>query len=105
MLLFVLHAPSLELKPLPDHLKYVYLGKDETLPVIIANNMFALQEEQLIRVLVDHRTIIGWTIVNIKRISPFLCMHRILLDDDAKPTREPRRGLTLRSWMLLRKKY
>ncbi|XP_049371087.1 uncharacterized protein LOC125836038 [Solanum verrucosum] len=29
-------APKLELKALPSHLRYVFLGKDETLPVIIA---------------------------------------------------------------------
>ena len=74
----VLHAPSLELKPLPEHLKYVYLGKNETLPIIIANNLSASQEEQLIRVLVEHRTAIGWTIMDIKGISPSLCIHRIL---------------------------
>ena len=68
----VLHAPSLELKPLPEHLKYVYLGKNETLPIIIADNLSASQEEQLIRVLVEHRTAIGWTIADIKGISPSL---------------------------------
>ena len=72
MLPSVLHAPSLELKPLPEHVKYVYLGKNETLPVIIANNLSAYQEEQLIMVLVEHRTAIGWTIADIKGISPSL---------------------------------
>ena len=32
----VVQAPKLELKLLPDHLKYVFLGKGETLPVIIS---------------------------------------------------------------------
>ncbi|KAM1590792.1 hypothetical protein ACFX1Z_034512 [Malus domestica] len=33
-------APStLELKPLPSHLKYVFLGDDETLPVIISSTL------------------------------------------------------------------
>ena len=31
----VVQAPVLELKPLPKHLKYAYLGKKETLPMII----------------------------------------------------------------------
>ena len=31
--------PTLELKPLPEHLKYAYLGKYQTLPVIIAANL------------------------------------------------------------------
>ena len=29
--------PSLELKTLPKHLKYAYLGEQETLPVIVAS--------------------------------------------------------------------
>ncbi|KAM1043307.1 hypothetical protein ACFX2A_035379 [Malus domestica] len=33
MLPSVIQAPVLELKPLPDHLKYVFLGDNETLPV------------------------------------------------------------------------
>ncbi|KAJ9134949.1 hypothetical protein P3X46_032185 [Hevea brasiliensis] len=34
-----MQAPVLELKPLPEHLKYVYLGDNETLPVIISSNL------------------------------------------------------------------
>jgi hypothetical protein len=32
----ILQAPELELKPLPDNLKYVFIGDNNTLPVIIA---------------------------------------------------------------------
>ncbi|CAL8169132.1 unnamed protein product [Prunus armeniaca] len=32
----VIQAPTLELKPLPNHLKYVFLGDEETLPVIVS---------------------------------------------------------------------
>ena len=84
----ILHAPKLELKTLPDHLKYVFLGENETLPVIIFSNLSSLQEEKLIRVLKDHRTSIGWTIADIKGISPSTCIHKIILEDGAKPTRE-----------------
>ena len=65
----ILQAPTLELKPLPGHLKYVFLG--DTLPVIIAKELTSLQEERLIRVLREHKTSIGWTIADIKGISPF----------------------------------
>ncbi|CAL9021131.1 unnamed protein product, partial [Prunus brigantina] len=40
----------------------------------------------------DHKNAIGWTIADIKGISPTMCMHRILMED-AKPTREPQRRL------------
>jgi len=35
MLPFVAQSSTLELKPLPSHLKYVYLERDEKLPIII----------------------------------------------------------------------
>ncbi|CAN6572919.1 unnamed protein product [Malus baccata var. baccata] len=47
----VIQAPILELKPLPDHLKYVFLGDKETLPVIVSSSLTAMEEEKLIRVL------------------------------------------------------
>ena len=37
MLPFRISPPKLELTPLPENLKYAYLGDDETLPVIISN--------------------------------------------------------------------
>jgi len=38
---------SLELKALPAYLKYVYLGEQETFPVIIASHLNDGQEEDL----------------------------------------------------------
>ncbi|KAM1482487.1 hypothetical protein ACFX1S_034819 [Malus domestica] len=89
----VIQAPVLELKPLPDHLKYVFLGDEETLPVIVSSSLTALEEEKLIRVLKEHKTAIGWTLAYIKGISPTTCMHRIFLEEGAKPTREAQRRL------------
>ncbi|CAN6562560.1 unnamed protein product [Malus baccata var. baccata] len=89
----VIQAPVLELKPLPDHLKYVFLGDNETLPVIVSSSLTAIDEEKLIRVLKEHKTAIGWTLADIRGISPTTCMHRILLEEGAKPTREAQRRL------------
>ncbi|XP_015167016.1 uncharacterized protein [Solanum tuberosum] len=36
---FIEEAPKLELKTLPAHLRYVFLGKDETLPVILSADL------------------------------------------------------------------
>ena len=52
-------APKLELKPLPDNLKYMFLGEANTLPVIISNDLSDEQEELLIRVLKGHAGAIG----------------------------------------------
>ncbi|CAN6557527.1 unnamed protein product [Malus baccata var. baccata] len=89
----VIQAPVLELKPLPNHLKYAFLGEEETLPIIVSSSLTALEEEKLIRVLKEHKTAIGWTLADIKGISPTTCMHRIFLEEGAKPTREAQRRL------------
>ncbi|KAM2151483.1 hypothetical protein ACFX1R_045924 [Malus domestica] len=77
----VIQPPSLELKQLPNHLKYVFLGEQETMPVIISSSLIAQKEDKLVRVLREYRTSIGWTLADIKGISPTTCMHRILLEE------------------------
>ncbi|KAI5334934.1 hypothetical protein L3X38_025067 [Prunus dulcis] len=89
----IVKAPQVELKPLLENLKYSYLCDEKTLPVIIASNLSASEEDKLIRVLREHKTALGWTIANIRGISPTKCMHRILLEGELKPTREAQRRL------------
>jgi hypothetical protein len=38
---------------------------------------------------------IGWTLADIKGISPSMCMHHKLLEENAKPTREMQRRLNV----------
>ncbi|KAI5337429.1 hypothetical protein L3X38_016700 [Prunus dulcis] len=85
--------PKLELKPLPKHLKYAYLGAAETLPVIIAADLTPTEEDKLLRVLRKYQDALGWTIADIKGINPALCMHRILMEDDVRPTVDAQRRL------------
>jgi hypothetical protein len=82
-----------ELKPLPDNLKYKFLGPAESLPVIIASDLIDAQEEKLLGVLRKHKEAIGWTIEDIKGISPSLVMHKIHLEENSKPSRVPQRRL------------
>ncbi|CAL8175219.1 unnamed protein product [Prunus armeniaca] len=89
----IVQAPELELKQLPKHLKYAYLGENETLPVIIASHLEPNDEKKLLRVLKEHKTAIGWSIADIKGISPTLCMHKILLEDNAMHKRDAQRRL------------
>ncbi|XP_070039129.1 uncharacterized protein [Nicotiana tomentosiformis] len=49
--------------------------------------------EQLLQVLQECKTAIGWTIPDIKGISPTFCMHKILLEEGHKPFREHKRRL------------
>ncbi|CAN6697874.1 unnamed protein product [Malus baccata var. baccata] len=81
-------APVLELKPLPSHLKYIFLGENEILPAIISSSLTAQKEEKLVRVLKEFKSALGWTLADIKDISPTTCMHHIFLEEGAKPTRE-----------------
>jgi hypothetical protein len=71
----------------------VYLGECETLLVIIANDLTLTREEKLLRILRENKTAIRLTLADIKGINPAICMHRILLKDDAKPVRKPQRKL------------
>ncbi|KAL1333587.1 hypothetical protein AAHE18_11G111800 [Arachis hypogaea] len=73
--------PKPELKPLPPSLKYAFLGEGDTFP------------EALIQVLRTHKTSLGWSIGDLKGISPARCMHKILLEDNAKPVVQPQRRL------------
>ncbi|CAL2229972.1 unnamed protein product [Prunus armeniaca] len=89
----IVQALELELKQLPKHLKYAYLDENETLPVIIALHLETNDEKKLLRVLKEHKTTIGWSIANIKGINPTLYMHKILLEDNTMPKRDPQRRL------------
>ncbi|KAK1417596.1 hypothetical protein QVD17_26726 [Tagetes erecta] len=86
-------SPQLELKTLPTHLKYVFLGKNNTLHVIIAADLLEDQEKALLKVLGKYKSAIGWTIADLKGISPSICMHRIITDSTTKPTRDAQRRL------------
>jgi hypothetical protein len=85
--------PKLELKPLPDKLKYAFLGANDTLPVIIASDLQKDQEDNLLEVLKEHKIAIGWTVADLKGIDPSICMHRIHLEEGVRPSREAQRQL------------
>ncbi|RDX79735.1 hypothetical protein CR513_39808, partial [Mucuna pruriens] len=80
---YVSPQSNTELKPLLEHLKYAYLGNHQQLLVIIANNLNGEQEEKLLEVLRKHKKAIGWTFADLPGINPSICMHKILLEEDA----------------------
>ncbi|CAN6566323.1 unnamed protein product [Malus baccata var. baccata] len=75
----IIQAPILELKPLPSHLKYIFLGENETLPAIISSSLTALEEEKLLRVLKEFKSALGWTLADIKALK------YLLTKKEAKP--------------------
>ncbi|XP_006582574.1 uncharacterized protein [Glycine max] len=78
---------KVELKTLPEHLKYVFLGENETNPVIINNSLRIEEESHLVKVLKKHKAAIGWHISDLKGINPSYCMHKINMEADYKPVR------------------
>nr|XP_034903990.1 uncharacterized protein LOC118041005 [Populus alba] len=82
-----------ERKPLPSDLKYAFLGEDESYPIVISSKLSIEQEQELLRVVRKHKKAIGWTITDLKGISPLLCTHRIYLEEEAKSVRQMQRRL------------
>ncbi|GKD65684.1 reverse transcriptase domain-containing protein [Tanacetum coccineum] len=83
--------PELELKDLPSHLEYAYLEENDKLPVIIAKGLKDDEKEALLKVLKSHKRAIAWKITDIKGIDPHFCTHKILMEDDYKPTVQSQR--------------
>jgi len=86
-------APKVELKPLPSNLRYEFLGPNSTYPVIVNASLNEVETEKLLYVLKKYPKAVGYTIDDIKGINPSLCMHRILLEEDYKPSVEHQRRL------------
>ncbi|GJU35652.1 reverse transcriptase domain-containing protein [Tanacetum coccineum] len=83
--------PELELKDLPSHLEYAFLEENDKLPVIIAKGLKNNEKDALLKVLKSHKWAIAWKITDIKGINPRFCAHKILMEDDYKPTVQSQR--------------
>ncbi|XP_062118890.1 uncharacterized protein LOC133832582 [Humulus lupulus] len=92
-ILSIENPPELELKTLPDHLRYAYLGEKETLPVIVSSFLSNEEVEKLLRVLRAHKLAIGWTLEDMRGISLLAVMHKIRMEDNSKPSIEAQRRL------------
>ncbi|GJV92655.1 reverse transcriptase domain-containing protein [Tanacetum coccineum] len=78
--------PELELKDLPPHLEYAFLEGTDKLPVIITKDLKDEDKTSLLKVLRSHKHAIAWKISDIKGIDPKFCTHKILKEDNVKPT-------------------
>ena len=86
-------AEGLILKELPSHLKYVFLEPEKRKPVIISAALTESEEQKLLEILRKYKEAIAWLIEDLKGISPSICMHKILLNDNAKTSIEHQRRL------------
>ena len=84
---------GLVLKELPSHLKYAYLELPKSKPVIISARLSDAEEQKLLKILKNYQESIAWSIDELKGINPSICMHKIMLEENAKPYVEHQRRL------------
>ena len=84
---------GLILKESPSHLIYAFLEPKKGKPVIISTELIENEEQRLLEILRKYKEAIAWSIEDLKSISPSICMHKILLNDDAKTSVEHQRRL------------
>nr|GEW44987.1 reverse transcriptase domain-containing protein [Tanacetum cinerariifolium] len=77
--------PEVELKELPPHLEYAFLGENNKWPVIISKDLSVNEKSALLEVLKSQKKVIAWKLTDIKGIDPELCSHKIILEDDYTP--------------------
>ncbi|GKB66359.1 reverse transcriptase domain-containing protein [Tanacetum coccineum] len=95
--------PELELKDLPPHLEYTFLEGTDKLPVIIAKGLKDEDKTALLKVLRLHKRAIAWKISDIKGIAPKFCTHKILMEDNVKPTIQHQRRVNLKIHEVIKK--
>ena len=74
-------------------MKYRFLEPEKGKPVIISVELTKNEEQRLLQILRKYKEAIAWSIEDLKGISPSICMHKILLNDDAKTSVEHQRRL------------
>nr|GFA78854.1 hypothetical protein [Tanacetum cinerariifolium] len=71
--------PEVELKELPPHLEYAFLGENNKWPVIISKDLSVNEKSALIEVFKSRKKEIAWKLTDIKGIGPEFYSHKILL--------------------------
>ncbi|CAM8966103.1 unnamed protein product [Rhodiola kirilowii] len=84
---------KVEMKSLHASLRYEFLGPNSTYPVIVNASLNDVETQKLLDVLREHRPALGYSIDDLKGISPDLCMHRINLECNARLSRDALRRL------------
>ena len=70
------------MKELPKHLKYAFLGAEKSKLVIMLADLTEEKELKLIEILRKYKEAISWSVEDLKGISPSICMHKILLEEN-----------------------
>nr|GEX96838.1 reverse transcriptase domain-containing protein [Tanacetum cinerariifolium] len=96
--------PEVELKDLPPHLEYAFLEGDNKLPVIVAKELGDEEKAALIKVLKPHKRAIAWKLSDIQGINPKFCTHKILMEEDYKPTVQHQRRVNPKIYDVIKKR-
>jgi hypothetical protein len=81
------------LKKLSSYLEYAFLDEGQQLPVIISSELTEEEKKKLVVVLKAHKQAIMWKLMDIKGINPSFCTHKILMEDEYKPSVQGQRRL------------
>ena len=81
------------MKELPRQLKSAFLEPEKLKHVIISAALTELEKQQTLEILRKYKEAIAWSIEDLKGINPSNCMHKILLEDNAKTSIEHQRRL------------
>nr|GFB89265.1 reverse transcriptase domain-containing protein [Tanacetum cinerariifolium] len=90
---------------LPPYLEYAFLEGDDKFPVIIAKDLSVEEKTSLITVLKSHKRAIAWKLSDIKGIDPKFCTHKIIMEEDFKPSFNIREESILKSMMSSRMRF
>ena len=86
-------SEGLILEELPKHLKYAFLGEEKSQPVIIVADLTSEKEKKVVETLKKYKEAIAWSMEDLKRINQSIFMHKILMEENAKPSIEHQRRL------------
>nr|GFA79438.1 reverse transcriptase domain-containing protein [Tanacetum cinerariifolium] len=95
--------PEVELKELPPHLEYAFLGDNEKWSAIIAKYLNVNEKIALINLLKSRKKAIAWKLTDIRGINPEFCSHKILLEEDFSPKVQSQRRVNPKIYDVIKK--
>ena len=88
-----IQAQKDDYKGIAEHLKYAFVQPKQAKLIIISTGLTELEEQKLLENLRKYKEAIAWSIKDLKGISPSICMHKILLEENAKTYIEHQRRM------------
>ena len=78
---------------MPKHLKYVFLEEEISKLVIIATYLSTEKDHKVVEIHRKHKEAIAWSVEDLKGNNPSICMHKILMEKNARNSIEHQRRL------------